>query len=362
VSDDVWGGAEAVIRGLLQAQIRQPGVVPLLVALNHGALASFAREQGIAVEVIPETGRSFLTLLRATDATIARLRPHVIHSHRYKENFIAWLVGPRHGARSVVTLHGEEPVATRTGRLKVWLRRAVSRCLAVRAGARFVTVSPDLPALLGLAASQWVSIPNGIPLPAPARSSASPRPSGEAGMVGWVGRLVPVKDLPLLLAAIALLPASLRGTRLLLVGEGPERAALAAEAARLGIADRVEFRGFVRDPGPERARMDVFALPSVYEGAPIALLEAMGAGLPCVAAAVGGVPLLVGASDTAHLLTSRRPEDWASALAALLSRPDDARSLGERARARIAEHFTIDAVAEAYLGVYREAAAGSLAG
>lgn len=360
VSDDGWGGAESVIRGLLQAQSISGDVEPSLVALNEGRLAAFARESGIPVRVVPESGRGFLALLRAVAPEIEARRPEVLHSHRYKENFLAWLVAPRCGARSVVTLHGDEPHATWRGRLAVRLRRAVARRLAARVGAHFAAVARDLPPLLGLADSQWVRIPNGIALPPLARMPGEERPAGWKPTVGWVGRMVPVKGLPLLLEALALLPKPLADARLLLVGDGPERAALEAHAARLGLSHRVEFRGFVADPAPERARMDVFALPSLYEGIPLALLEAMGAGLPCVAAAVGGIPDAVGASGAVRLVPSREAKDWAGALAELLLRTEEAHDLGTRARAYVAANLSGEAVARAYRALYCDVLSGSI--
>lgn len=359
VSDDGWGGAEAMIRSLLEAQHASPEVEPSLVTLNDGRLAAVARDRGIPVRVVPEAGRSFFALVRDASSQIAALRPDVLHSHRYKENFLAWIAAPHCGARSVVTLHGEEPPATRRERLYVGIRRAVARRMATRVGARFATVARDLPPLLGLSNSQWVQIPNGIVLPPLARRPGEARPPGWKPTIGWVGRMVPVKDLSLLLEAVALLPPALGHARLLLVGDGPLRSAIEVLSAQLGIVGRVEFCGFVADPAPERARMDVFALPSSYEGIPVALLEAMGAGLPCVAAAVGGIPDAVRASGAVRLVASRDPAVWAQALADLLANREEAATLGARARAYVEAHLSAAAAARAYVALYQAALAGS---
>jgi glycosyltransferase involved in cell wall biosynthesis len=204
-------------------------------------------------------------------------------------------------------------------------------------------------------ADRCVVIPNGVTLP-PLAAQAVAAPRAEL-VIGWVGRLVPIKDLPLLFEALARLPAELASTRLLLVGDGPERAALSALAARLRIADRVEFAGFVDDPARWLARMHVFALPSLHEGLPVALLEAMAAALPCVAAEVGGIPEVDGGSGALRLVASRDAAQWAAALAGLLASPAERAALGARGRARIAERFSIEAVLEAYLQLYRSALA-----
>lgn len=359
VSDDIWGGAEAMIRGLIEDHVARGSIAISLICLNDGGLAAFAKAAGIQVRVVSERDRSFFSLLHRIDRALRELEPHLIHSHRYKENLLSCLLGAKHGARSVVTLHGDEPPLTRRSRLKVQLRRAVTRLLSAWVRARFAAVSNDLPALLGLSKSQWVTIPNGIALPRRAhREAADPAAQACPPTIGWVGRLVPVKDIRLLLEAVAQLPPTLSSTRVLLVGDGPERDSLEAQAARLGISERVEFRGFVSDPSPELARMTIFALPSRYEGVPIALLEAMASGLACVAAAVGGIPEIAGDDECVRLVSSRRPVDWAFELARLMTHRDDARALGARARKRVAEKFSLEAVGNAYLALYQSMVPG----
>jgi glycosyltransferase involved in cell wall biosynthesis len=357
VSDDAWGGAEVVVAGLLRTQAKRSDLRLHLIALNAGRLSRLAVELGIPVEVAPESGRSFVALLRDVSGRIARLRPQIVHSHRYKENLLSYLSARRFGARSVVTLHGEEAPARLATRLALALRYAMMHRLARGVGARFAAVSEDLRARFSMLADRCEVIPNGVQiLPEQTRVPSPPRTQQ---VIGWVGRLVPIKSLPTLFEALARLPASLAGTRLLLVGDGPERPALVALAARLGLADRIEFAGFVEDPSATLSRMDVFALPSLHEGLPVALLEAMAASLPCVAAAVGGIPEVEGGSGALKLVASREPQDWAAALAELLENPAQRAALGARGRARIAEHFSIDAMVDRYVELYRAALAGT---
>jgi len=355
VSDDGWGGAEAVVAGLLRAQAARADLELRLIALNPGRLVALAAELGIPAEVAPEAGRGFLPLLRDVSARLARMRPRIVHSHRYKENLLSYLTARRHGARSVVTLHGEEAPARRVARLGLAVRYFGMHSLARLAGARFAAVSADLRARFPMLAGRCVVIPNGVRVP-PVESRASD--ASGAPVIGWVGRLVPIKNLPALLEAVAALPAGLASTRLLLVGDGPERAALAALAARLGIAERVEFAGFVDDATRCFARMHVFALPSLHEGLPVALLEAMAAGLACAATAVGGIPEVDGGSGALRLVASPAASDWTAALADLLADPAVRAALGARARARIRERFSIEATVEAYAALYRSALAG----
>ena len=109
-----------------------------------------------------------------------------------------------------------------------------------------------------------------------------------------------MKGLATLLDAVAQMSSNSMRPCLLLVGDGPERSALESQAERLGISERVRFVGFVDDPGHFFNCMDLFVLPSLHEGVPLALLEAMGAGIPVVASAVGGIPEMIGDSGGGH--------------------------------------------------------------
>jgi glycosyltransferase involved in cell wall biosynthesis len=213
-----------------------------------------------------------------------------------------------------------------------------------------VAVSDDLRRVFGFTPTECCVIPNGVRIPAEPVDLAATR---AAPVIGWIGRMVPIKDLPLLLDAVAALPPALSHVRLLLVGDGPEREACERRAREAGIAARVEWAGFVDDPGAALARMSVFALPSRHEGLPLAMLEAMAAGVPCVVAAVGGIPAAIGDSGAATLVSERTPAAWAAALARVLGDPAEAARSGRSARARVADHFTLERCAERYLGVYR---------
>jgi glycosyltransferase involved in cell wall biosynthesis len=359
VSDDAWGGAEAVVAALLRAQAQRGDLRVELIALNPGRLTRLAAGLAIPVQVTPETGRGFVPLLRDVDAWIGGRRPQIVHSHRYKENLLSYLIARRHGARSVVTLHGEESPERLATRLALGARYFAMHSLARLVGARFAAVSADLRSRFPMLAARCRVIPNGVALPPLAEDGPAARRDG--AVIGWVGRLVPIKQLPVLIEALALLAARDASARLLLVGDGPERAALAALAQRLGVAQRVEFAGFVENPAQAFARMDLFALPSLHEGLPVALLEAMAAGLPCVAAAVGGIPEVEGGAGAIRLVPSHAPQAWADALAELLASAELRRALGARARARIAARFSIEAAADAYAALYRSALAGGAA-
>ena len=132
------------------------------------------------------------------------------------------------------------------------------------------------------------------------------------------------------------------GARFVLVGDGPERAALARQAHNLGIADRVALRGLVAQGADVLSEMSVFALPSHVEGMSNALLEAMAAGLPVVATDVGGNGEVMVAGETGLLVPPRDPDALAEALVLLLKDPERARAMGAAGRARVEQSFTVE--------------------
>jgi glycosyltransferase involved in cell wall biosynthesis len=340
-----------MISSLIEFQQGQNELDITLIALNTGRLCEIAHAAGGVVRVIPESELSGIALTTTLRHELETLDPDVVHSHRYKENLLSYWLARQLHFRCVVTVHGDEPPEGTVARLRIALRRRVSWFLARRVRARIVAVSEDLRAIFGLSSDQCKVIPNAVRIPeAPVTHAATREPP----VIGWIGRMVPIKDLPLLMDAFAALPSRFSDARLLLVGDGPERGASERHAKELGIANRVEWTGFVDNPYPLLERMTLFVLPSRHEGLPIALLEAMAAAVPCVVAAVGGIPDAIGDSRAANLIGSRSVAKWTGALERALDRPDETERMGMRAREHVKAHFTLERCAGHYLDLYRE--------
>ena len=162
-------------------------------------------------------------------------------------------------------------------------------------------------------------------------------------VLGAVGSLLKLKGYDLLLEAFAMVRRDgWADARLVILGEGPERQALAAAARRLEVAEAVHLAGFVPDPLPVMARFDVLAVPSSTEGCPRSVLEAMFLGCPVAAFAVGGLPELVAHGRTGVLVHERDPRLLADALMLLLRDGERRRAMGAAARQRVAERFSVD--------------------
>jgi glycosyltransferase involved in cell wall biosynthesis len=138
----------------------------------------------------------------------------------------------------------------------------------------------------------------------------------------------------------------------MIVGEGPDRRELEQEIRRLGLTSQVQLAGERRDVPKLLARADFFVLSSASEGLPVSVLEAMAAGLPVVAARVGGVPEVVLDGRTGVLFRPRDPEELAAALERLVAQPALRRRLGSAGRARAEEWFDLEPFRRAHLELY----------
>ena len=161
-----------------------------------------------------------------------------------------------------------------------------------------------------------------------------------------MGRLAPDKDYTTLLRAFARLPGS--ETRLVILGEGPERTKLQDEAQALGVAERVSLPGFKRDIESELARARCFALSSRRETFSLACVEALAHGLPVVATDCGGPSEILGKHEFGALVPVGDVEGLAQAIKAALAQPGDPVPRQDRAR-----DFSLDAALDAYDSVIR---------
>lgn len=213
----------------------------------------------------------------------------------------------------------------------------------------------------GLDPRKLVAIPNGLdcgPFLAPpsgTRETVLPGCPREDFVFAMVGRLAPVKNHSAVLQAVARLRDEFPRLRLVIVGRGPLEAVLKAQVAKLKLADRVDFLGYRTDVPEILKQVDAYLMPSFREGFGLALAEAMVSGLPVIASGRGGMLELVPDRRYGLLVEPDSVESIASAMAELLSNsPQQNRELGERARARILEHYTAEKMAEAYEALYRQ--------
>jgi glycosyltransferase involved in cell wall biosynthesis len=176
----------------------------------------------------------------------------------------------------------------------------------------------------------------------------------ETCLIGTVGRLTPVKGIPYLLEAARMLLRQGANVKVLVVGDGSIRSDLMAQTRDLGISENVVFLGHREDTDALLVALDIFALPSLSEGIPMALLEAMAASRSVVASRVGGVPEIVEDGVEGFLVEPMDVNGFVERCLRLIQFPDMAQKMGEMARARVERDFSAENMAHRVALLYRE--------
>lgn len=354
------GGLEKVVVHLARALDPHRYRVTVCCLEEPGELA--AELDGTAVPVIALGKRGFdPSALSRLAARLRREQVSIVHTHNPGAHFYGVLAARRAGVPAVIhTRHGPRADGARSSAL---LRRWIWGWTDCAVG-----VSEDTTQLLGrstgLGAGKLITIANGVPLPLiTAADRAAVRaefgiPEG-APTLGIVARLSPEKEHRTLLTTFARVRSAIPEVRLLVVGDGPLRETLQQQAAELAILDRVCFTGFRADVSRMLAAMDLFVLCSSFEGTSLTLLEAMGAGVPVVATAVGGTPDVLGGAENGVLVPPRDADALGRALIELLSEPDAARAMAARAQDRMKTHYGIESMTRQYESLYERALAES---
>jgi len=340
---------------------------------DYLALRGLALEQLVRIPSLRRDldARSDARALASLVRLMREVRPHVVHTHTAKAGTLGRLAAILAGVPvRVHTFHGHVFEGGYFSPAKTRAFLAVERVLARRTQ-RILTVSENVRAellALGIGRPEQVTVvPLGLDLDPLARAAehrgALRRELGiddATPLVGIVARLVPVKAHEVFLAAAARITAERPSCRFLVIGDGERRTELEALAARAGLAERCHFLGWRADLDRVHADLDVCVLTSRNEGSPVALIEAMAAGVAVVSTAVGGVPDLI--EDGTHGLLA--PVDDAAAIAdatlALLRAPEQRRTLGAAGRERaLARHGAARLVGDVdrLYGVELEAAA-----
>jgi glycosyltransferase involved in cell wall biosynthesis len=163
-----------------------------------------------------------------------------------------------------------------------------------------------------------------------------------------------VKGIPYLLEAVTILLRQGAKVKILVVGEGSIRQDLMAQTHSLGITDNVVFLGHREDTDALLHAMDIFALPSLSEGIPMALLEAMAASRPIVASRVGGIPEIIEDGVEGYLVEPMDVNGLAERCRQLIEFPEVARKMSEQGRKRVERDFSATAMADRVASVYKE--------
>lgn len=356
LESDGPGGAEIVMFQLAE-ELRLRGHEVVHIGPQHGVgwLGRRFRDAGFVSDTFQLARPVDFACLRALTDTLARHRIDVVHSHEFTMCVYGSAAARRLGIPHVTTMHGNETMMAR-------LRRRVALRWSFRRSRMVVACSDatrrDLESRLGLRAGSVHTIRNGVPELSGRRMPIRDELglSNHELLIACVGNVVPRKGHLQLLQALARAEEK--------HGALPWRVAIAGALrdavpgiqgfiARNGWEQRVHLLG-ARDDVPDLlAAADVFAMPSLWEGLPLALLEAMFASLPIVASRVSGIPEAIDSPRCGLLSPPGDVEALADQLAQVLRDEALRRSLGQGARERALAEFTVAVMTDRYLAAYQ---------
>jgi glycosyltransferase involved in cell wall biosynthesis len=366
---NVGGPARHVV--LLNQALSRQGYDTLLVhgSIGEGeaSLEDLAASSGVRTRKIRALGSRIrpvrdLTALAALVRVFLLERPDVVHTHTAKAGALGRLAAllynmtrPRPSRCVVVhTFHGNVLTGyfTKPGS---WLVQQVER-ISSRFTDCIVAISPvqrrELVEELGVASDEQTAvIPLGLNL-APFladRSREAARKSLGLGRedfaIGYAGRFVAIKALDTLVRAFAIVRRSVPGAVLVLAGDGPTHGQIEALATDLHVRDRIRFLGWIDDVAAMYAALDACCLSSLNEGTPVAIIEAMAAGVPIVATRVGGVTDLIDDGRTGILVPAGTADGLAEGLLRLASDPALRDRLGKAGRVGVISKYSVDRLA-----------------
>jgi glycosyltransferase involved in cell wall biosynthesis len=361
-SGDRWAGAEAQMAFLLRSLARKKEFSLYAILLNRGQLADEISQCGIEVMIIPEGDNSFLHILAKSIRYLQNKGIHILHSHRYKENLLAALLAwPCRIPFVVRSQQGLQEPFRGAKHYKQSLLHSIDRLVAAYATDGVIAASNDLRnALIRYVKPNLVTtVHNAVDL-AQTRSSLSlPTAQEKLGIpqdckvVGFAGRLEPIKRVDIFLSAARQIGAQVSNTRFVIVGDGSQAIQLRELAKNSGLEDRVLFLGHRSDIHDVIRAFDVLVLCSDHEGLPTILVEALYLGVPVVARSVGGVPEVIQHDVNGLLVKSAKPSELAEACISILTDEGHRKRLAIAGIAVVEERFSSERTAAKVAQVYR---------
>lgn len=347
-----FGGLERVVALLAGGLVARGHAVRALLLVEREqkedpGLVSTLQHARVTVEVLRAPHRAYARERTLVRRALQVSRPDIVHTHGYHADVLFRSVAQRLGLPVVATVHGFT-IGGLKNQLFEWLQRRSLRHMNAA-----VAVSRPLAERLarsGVPAPPLLVIPNAYGAPGSFLEQHEARQqlglSLDAKVIGWVGRVTPEKGPEVAIEALNLMRSS--AAQLSIIGRGRMEPALRARVAQLGLDRQVRWHGAIPDAWRLFPAFDVFCLSSHTEGTPIALFEAMAAGVPVVATTVGGVPDVVTERE-AFLVPPAAPDRLAAALERALSgAPDRAGA----ARERLRQEFGLESWLDRYEALY----------
>jgi glycosyltransferase involved in cell wall biosynthesis len=322
---------------------------------DEGAWAHELRDIGVEVAALCRTPGFHPSLASKIASFARRRRATVLHCHQYSPFVYGQLASVAMRTRTIYTEHGRASDAPPTPK-----QRAVNPIFGLLPSA-ICSVSQNLKEFMvraGFPDRRIRVIYNGIrigPVPGPLERTVAREWLGlgpSEFVIGTVGRLDAVKDIPTLVHAFARAADGIRAARLVVIGDGPDRPAIERAAEATGVRAAVHLTGYRDDVRAVLPALDVYANASITEGVSLTILEAMAAKIPVIATNVGGTPEVVKDGETGALVAPRDAGGLSHALRFLYATPATRVQWGNAGRERVERMFQLREMVDAYTSLY----------
>ena len=353
---ELFGGVERHVLGMCTF-LRRQGEDPLLVLLHDRELARMARSAGLEPAILAPGGAFDIRVVGRLGSLLRENRIDVVHAHGYRAVVNCALARRHHQFGLVRTVHGlvEASRWSTWDGFKLHLYSRLERFFGRRAGATVIYVTEDLRRFntghdRGLLT--W-TVHNGID---PLRPKDYLRPVDLAPgrfHVAAVGRITPIKGLDTAVRAVKKLDPS-TDVVLNIIGTGPQEECLKSLSMELGVAGKVRFLGFKKNIYNFLTHCDALIMPSLHEGLPYTILEAMALGLPIIASRVGGVAEVLEDGESAILLGSNDVEGFARAIDRLRGDSPLCRRLTNSALGIVGTELSLETMGNKILEILRD--------
>jgi L-malate glycosyltransferase len=353
ISGDLWAGAEVMAFHLLSS-LAKSAVNVFVILLNDGRLASELRKMGMEIYIFDETKNSFISLFFKIAKVVKGRSVDIIHTHRYKENLLAFILSIfNRKAKLIATQHGMPEQKGKLFSLHEFMAQ-VNFFVLSHFFSKIIVVSNEMKNKLenhhGFRNESISVIHNGIPIP----KNMKEKVHKTIFCIGSSGRLFPVKDYRLFVEVANILKSK-HNIRFCLAGDGPENSSLVSLIDKYQLTGVFNMMGNIDDIDTFYNGLDLYINTSIHEGIPMTVLEAMSYGIPVVAPCIGGFPEIINSGCEGFLIEGRIPVAFAEKCILLSEDKALYQEMSGAARAKIAKEFSSLNMARKYTNQYLEA-------
>jgi L-malate glycosyltransferase len=354
ISGDLWAGAEVMTYYLLCGLNKKPEIELLVLILNKGKLSDELIKQGIHTCILEERRQTLFNLICKATKILKKWKPDIIHSHRYKENILAYLISIslRRKTALICTQHGMPEHygigASKFNRIKSYANFKLLSSKYDLTVAVSSDIKKSLVSRLHFPEDRIEMIHNGIPV----TTEYDHEWNKEYIVIGSAGRFVPVKDYSFMVEVAKEVSEKTDKIKFVLAGDGPMLGHIQYLIQKHSLQKSFILSGHVDNIDSFYKKLDVYMNTSLHEGIPMSVLEAMVNGVPTIAPKIGGFEEIITDGVDGYLMNVRNPKLYSEKCLTLLKNRKLLRNMSRAARRKIIENFSSDRMVMGYLSIY----------